>query len=57
MNAICPVFIRSMRKKVRTDQAHYISIMKKTVIRPFKMNLVHYFAYTNNSVCLKLALE
>jgi len=46
-----------MLQKSRYDQKDYVDLLKKNVIQPFKFNIVHYFAYTNNSHSLESALN
>ena len=46
-----------MIKKDKAQQKFYIDILKNNCILPYKVNIVHLFAYTNNSECLDLALK
>jgi hypothetical protein len=46
-----------MMKKQRYMQIQYISLLSKTNIMPYKINVVHFFAYTNNSSALNDALK
>ena len=46
-----------MIKIEKGQKYRYIDILKKTMILPFKVNIVHYFAFTNNSYCVKKALN
>jgi len=56
-NQIAPLFIDAMIKRDKNSKHIYIDILKNTQILPYKVNIVHYFAYTNNSECISNALK
>lgn len=56
-NQISPLFVASMLNKIKEGQSQYTALLKDFVITPHKVNIVHYFAYTNNGPALQSALD
>jgi len=45
-----------MMNQDKRMQLRYVSHLKKSVVLPYKVNLLHYFAYMNNSKAINLSL-
>lgn len=46
-----------MLKKVKVDQALFVPHLESMIIHPIKINIVHFFSYTNNNFGLSKALS
>ncbi|CDW74119.1 wd-40 repeat protein [Stylonychia lemnae] len=57
MNSIAPLIIQSMIKAVKSEQKLFVTALKENFIIPYKINILHYFAFFNNPESLTQCLE
>lgn len=57
LNQIAPIIIKNMFYDIKQNQLNYLPHLQKLIIMPYRLNLVHFFAYTNNSICLQSAFQ
>ena len=56
-NKVFPKILQTMIQAKVEDKKNFLLAMKDNQIQPQKLNLIHYFAYNDNSECLQFAFE
>ena len=56
-NNLFPFIFYQMYKQGRKSQVDYMPALYTNFISPYRLNLIHYFAYNDNAGCLKALLD
>lgn len=57
MNSLFPKILAKLAKDSKTAQVNYIAAVTDNVIQPFRLNILHFLSYYNNSNALFYAIK
>ncbi|CDW74847.1 wd-40 repeat protein [Stylonychia lemnae] len=56
-NSLVPLIIKNLMQTVKSEQRQYVKALQDNFILPYKLNILHFFAFYNNPHSLTSALD